>query len=157
MRVSGQSILAIVAIVAPQNIVNGKDPVVFQGLNTSGPEVSIGYLFPNLLIDHVMRNPPVPAGFWQGVNLNQNAIYLESFIDEIAFVTRQDPLAMRRKLMAQHLKLRAVLKRRPSVLAGASQTPILAAKRFTAVWRRPWALAAMWPPAPRCWSARTAP
>lgn len=106
MRVSGQSILAIVA---PQNIVNGKDPLVFQGLNTSGPEVSIVYLFPNLLIDHVMRNPPVPAGFWQGVNLNQNAIYLESFIDEIAFVIRQDPLAMRRKLMAQHLKLRAVL------------------------------------------------
>jgi isoquinoline 1-oxidoreductase beta subunit len=31
-----------------------------------------------------MRNPPVPPGFWRGVNLNQNTIYLESFIDEIA-------------------------------------------------------------------------
>ena len=31
-----------------------------------------------------MRNPPVPPGFWRGVNLNQNAIYLECFIDEIA-------------------------------------------------------------------------
>jgi isoquinoline 1-oxidoreductase beta subunit len=56
-----------------------------------------------------MRNPPVPPGFWRGVNLNQNAIYLESFIDEIAAATRQDPLALRRKLMASHPKHLAVL------------------------------------------------
>jgi isoquinoline 1-oxidoreductase beta subunit len=31
---------------------------------------------PRNLIDHAMRNPYVPAGFWRGVNLNQNAIYL---------------------------------------------------------------------------------
>jgi isoquinoline 1-oxidoreductase subunit beta len=106
MRISGQSILATVA---PQSIVNGKDPVVFQGLNAPGPEASIGYSFPNLLVDHAMRNPHVPAGFWRGVNLNQNAIYLESFIDEIAFATKQDPLALRRKLMANHPKHLAVL------------------------------------------------
>ena len=106
MRISGQSILAGVA---PQNIVNGKDPVVFQGLNPSGPEAAIGYSFPNLLIDHAMRNPHVPPGFWRGVNLNQNAIYLESFIDEIAAATQQDPLALRRKLMANHPKHLAVL------------------------------------------------
>ena len=106
MRISGQSILATVA---PQNIINGKDPVVFQGLNPPGPEASIGYSFPHLLIDHAMRNPHVPAGFWRGVNLNQNAIYLESFIDEIAFATKQDPLALRRKLMASHPKHLAVL------------------------------------------------
>ncbi|MBC7610479.1 MAG: xanthine dehydrogenase family protein molybdopterin-binding subunit, partial [Polaromonas sp.] len=106
MRISGQSILATVA---PQSIVNGKDPAVFQGLNPPGPEASIGYSFPHLLIDHAMRNPHVPAGFWRGVNLNQNAIYLESFIDEIAFATKQDPLALRRKLMASHPKHLAVL------------------------------------------------
>ena len=106
MRISGQSILASVA---PQNIVNGKDPVVFQGLNNGGGEAMIGYGFPNLLIDHAMRNPHVPAGFWRGVNLNQNAIYLESFIDEIAHATQQDPLALRRKLMANYPKHLAVL------------------------------------------------
>ena len=106
MRISGQSILASVA---PQAIRDGRDPVVFQGLNASGPEASIGYSFPNLLIDHAMRNPHVPAGFWRGVNLNQNAIYLESFIDELAHATRQDPLALRRKLMAKHPKHLAVL------------------------------------------------
>lgn len=106
MRISGQSILAGVS---PQSIQNGKDPVVFQGLNPPGPEASIGYSFPNLLVDHAMRNPSVPPGFWRGVNLNQNTIYLESFIDEIAAATKQDPLALRRKLMANHPKHLAVL------------------------------------------------
>ena len=107
MRISGQSILAGLA---PQSVVNGKDPVVFQGLNAAGTnDAAIGYSFPNLLIDHAMRNPSVPPGFWRGVNLNQNAIYLESFIDEIALATQQDPLALRRKLMANHPKHLAVL------------------------------------------------
>jgi isoquinoline 1-oxidoreductase beta subunit len=106
MRISGQSILASVS---PQSIKDGKDPVVFQGLNAPGPEASIGYTFANLLVDHAMRNPPVPAGFWRGVNLNQNAVYLECFIDEIAHATRQDPLALRRKLMANSPKHLAVL------------------------------------------------
>ncbi|MES2955144.1 MAG: molybdopterin cofactor-binding domain-containing protein [Pseudomonadota bacterium] len=106
MRISGQSILAGVF---PQNIRNGLDPVQFQGLNAPGPEASIGYSFPNLLIDHAMRNPSVPPGFWRGVNLNQNTIYLECFLDEIAAATQQDPLALRRKLMASHPKHLAVL------------------------------------------------
>jgi len=106
MRLSGQSILAGVF---PQNIRDGKDPVVFQGLNPPGPEASIGYSVPHLLIDHAMRNPHVPPGFWRGVNLNQNTIYLECFIDELAHATKQDPLAFRRGLMSAHPKHLAVL------------------------------------------------
>ena len=106
MRLAGQSILAAVA---PQNVRNGLDPVAFQGLNTSGPEASIGYSVPNLLVDHAMRNPHVPPGFWRGVNLNQNTVYLECFIDELAHSSQQDPLAFRRQLMQAHPKHRAVL------------------------------------------------
>ncbi len=106
MRISGQSILASIF---PQNVRDGKDPVVFQGLNNGGGEAMIGYGFPNLLIDHAMRNPHVPPGFWRGVNLNQNTIYLECFLDEIAHATQQDPLALRRKLMANYPKHLAVL------------------------------------------------
>jgi isoquinoline 1-oxidoreductase beta subunit len=106
MRISGQSILASLR---PEAIRDGKDPVVFQGLNDGGGEAMIGYGFSNLLIDHAMRNPHVPPGFWRGVNLNQNAIYLECFIDEIAAATKQDPLALRRKLMAKYPKHQAVL------------------------------------------------
>jgi len=106
MRVAGQSILASVA---PQNIRDGRDPVAFQGLNQGGAEGAFGYSFPHLLIDHAMRNPHVPAGFWRGVNLNQNTIYVESFIDELAHATGQDPLALRRKLLANSPKHLAVL------------------------------------------------
>jgi isoquinoline 1-oxidoreductase beta subunit len=105
MRIAGQSILASLG----STLKDGKDPVVFQGLNAPGPEASIGYSFPHLLVDHAMRNPPVPAGFWRGVNLNQNTIYLECFMDELAHATKQDPLAFRRKMMADHPKHLAVL------------------------------------------------
>ena len=47
-------------------------------------EHSFGYTIPNLLIDHAMRNPHVPPGFWRGVNINQNAIFIECFMDELA-------------------------------------------------------------------------
>ncbi len=106
MRISGQSILAALF---PQNVKDGKDPVVFQGLNEGGGEAMIGYTVPSLLVDHAMRNPHVPPGFWRGVNLNQNAVYLECFVDEIAHASQQDPLALRRKLMAKHPKHLAVL------------------------------------------------
>jgi isoquinoline 1-oxidoreductase subunit beta len=56
-----------------------------------------------------MRNPHIRPGFWRGVNLNQNAFYLECFLDEVAHATKQDPLALRRKLMAKHPKHLAVL------------------------------------------------
>jgi isoquinoline 1-oxidoreductase beta subunit len=82
---------------------------VFQGLNAGGTEGAFSYKVANLLVDHAMRNPHVPPGFWRGVNLNHNAIYLESFIDEIAHATQQDPLALRRKLLADSPRNLAVL------------------------------------------------
>ena len=106
VRISGQSILAGLF---PQNLQNGKDPVVFQGMNAGVAESALGYAVPNLLVDHAMRNPHVPPGFWRGVNLNQNAIYLECFIDEVAHAVSQDPLALRRKLLAGSPKHLAVL------------------------------------------------
>jgi isoquinoline 1-oxidoreductase beta subunit len=106
MRLSGQSILAAVF---PQNVRDGKDPVVFQGLNAGGGEAMFGYTVPHLMIDHAMRNPHVPPGFWRGVNLNQNTLYVECFLDEIAQATGKDPLVLRRELMKNHPKHLAVL------------------------------------------------
>jgi isoquinoline 1-oxidoreductase beta subunit len=106
MRISGQSILAGVN---PQMLQNGRDNVVFQGLNPSGAEGVFGYAVPNLLIDHAMRNPPVPPGFWRGVNLNHNAIYVECFMDELAQAAGVDPLAFRQKLLRNAPKHLAVL------------------------------------------------
>src|SRR5437763_8677679 len=105
IRISGQSILSKLR---PEALVNGMDPAAFQGLNASG-EAGIGYSLPNLLVEHSMRNPHVPPGFWRGVNVNHNAIYLECFMDELAQAAGQDPLAFRRKLMSKHPKHLAVL------------------------------------------------
>jgi isoquinoline 1-oxidoreductase beta subunit len=96
MRISGQSILASLA---PQNLQNGMDPVVFQGLTPNAPEGAFGYNIPNVLIDHAMRNSHLTAGFWRGVNVNHNAIYTECFMDEIAKAVGQDPLEFRRKYL----------------------------------------------------------
>jgi isoquinoline 1-oxidoreductase beta subunit len=106
MRISGQSILAYARPAAMQA---GADPATFQGLNPGGAEGQFGYDIPNLLVDHAMRNPHVPPWFWRGVNNNQNAIYLECFIDELAHAAGQDPLAFRRKMMSKHPKHLAVL------------------------------------------------
>jgi isoquinoline 1-oxidoreductase beta subunit len=105
MRISGQSILFSLR---PQGLVNGKDSATFAGLNPSG-EAAIGYSIPNILIEHSMRNPHIIPGFWRGVNVNHNAIYLECFMDELAHAAGQDPLAFRRKLMTNHPKHLAVL------------------------------------------------
>jgi isoquinoline 1-oxidoreductase beta subunit len=106
MRLSGQSILADVA---PERLVNGKDPVTFQGLMPSGTEFAFGYSIPNLMIDHAMRNPHIKPGFWRGVNINQNTIFLECFMDELAQAVGQDELEFRRKLMGNHPRNLAVL------------------------------------------------
>ncbi|WP_050385131.1 xanthine dehydrogenase family protein molybdopterin-binding subunit [Bradyrhizobium pachyrhizi] len=104
-RLSGQSILFSVR---PEALQNGMDPAAFQGVAQAG-EAAIGYSVPNLLVEHSMRNPHVPPGFWRGVNVNHNAIYMECFMDELALAVGQDPLEFRRKLMGKHPKHLAVL------------------------------------------------
>jgi isoquinoline 1-oxidoreductase subunit beta len=106
MRVSGQS---IVASVFPQNLQNGRDNATFQGLQPGNGDQSFGYTIPNLLIDHSMRNPHIRPGFWRGVNINQNCIFLECFMDELAHSVGQDALEFRRKLLGSHPRNLGVL------------------------------------------------
>ncbi len=107
IRISGQSILATVM---PGRMQNGMDPATFAGFYKGGAEAAFGYDgIPNILVDHAMRNPHVPPGFWRGVNINHNAIYIESFMDELAKEAGVDPLEFRRKLMANNPKHLAVL------------------------------------------------
>jgi len=105
VRISGQSILASFK---PPGTKNEIDIITFQGFLPDGDH-AISYTVPNLLVEHAMRNPPVPPGFWRGVNINQNAIYMECFIDELAHAAGKDALAFRRKLMADNPKGLAVL------------------------------------------------
>ena len=106
LRVSGQSINAYVS---PHNIVDGKDRRQLQGYWKDPGESQLGYTVANLKVEYAMRNTHVPVGPWRGVNTNQNAIYLECFIDEVAKAAGKDPLAFRRNLIKNHPKHLGVL------------------------------------------------
>lgn len=112
LKISGQSILAALM---PSMLVNGTDAFVFQGLLPSGlnpmvEDQTLKYTFPNFHFHHAMKNPPIRPGFWRGVNLNQNAIYLDCFLDEMAHAANRDPLEFRLSMMEDYPKMAAVLK-----------------------------------------------
>ena len=106
VRVSGQSINATLN---PAGIVGGRDMRQLQGLWEEPGDAQLGYGVPNLLIEYVMRNTHVPVGPWRGVNTNQNAVYMECFMDEAARAAGKDPLEFRRALMGGYPKHLAVL------------------------------------------------
>ena len=138
MRISGQSILASMRNNAARDSIDratlfGRgqaflhalhlaaspeeiDPTTFQGLqpvpaeDPSASDHSICYAVPHLLIDHAMRNPHVPPGYWRGENTNQNAIFLECFMDEMAAVASVDALAFRLRLLAHQPRAASVLR-----------------------------------------------
>src|SRR5215467_4223890 len=56
-----------------------------------------------------MRYTHMPVVPWRGVNINQNAVYLECFIDEVARAAGKDPLEFRRSMMSGFPKHLAVL------------------------------------------------
>ena len=106
VRVSGQSINAQVN---PAGIKDGKDVRQLQGYWKAPGDAQLGYTVPNLRIEYAMRNTPVPVGTWRGVNTNQNGVYMECFIDEVARAAGKDTLEFRRALMSKHPKHLAVL------------------------------------------------
>ena len=107
VRISGQSINATVN---PLAIKDGKDERQLQGFwKTTEGDAQFGYTIPNLLTEYVMRNTHVPVGPWRGVNTNQNAVYAECFIEEVAKAAGKDSLAFRRAMMQNHPKHLAIL------------------------------------------------
>lgn len=107
LRVSGQSINAFAN---PAAIKDGKDVRQLQGLwPTLEGGAQIGYTHANLRTEYAMRNTHLPVGPWRGVNTNQNGIFMECFMDEVAKLAGKDPLAFRRTLMSERPKHLGVL------------------------------------------------
>jgi isoquinoline 1-oxidoreductase beta subunit len=106
VRVSGQSINAYAN---PAAIKEGKDQRQLQGFWEAAGDAQLGYTVPNLLVEYAMRNTHVPVGPWRGVNTNQNGVYMECFMDEVAKAAGKDPLEFRRALMQNHPKHLGVL------------------------------------------------
>ena len=57
------------------------------------------YAIPNIYVDQVAADLPVPMGFWRSVGASQNAFVVESFIDELALLAGRDPYEFRRELL----------------------------------------------------------
>jgi isoquinoline 1-oxidoreductase beta subunit len=82
---------------------NGVEPMAVEGLANSP------YAVPSRRVDCVLKNTHIPVSFWRSVGSSQNAFAIESFIDEMAHATGQDPYQFRRKLLADRADFIKVL------------------------------------------------
>lgn len=84
-------------------------PIDMPDKTTSEGLFDLPYGFLNQHISHVATRSGVPVGFWRSVGHSHNAFFSESFIDELAVATQQDPLAFRLKLLKDAPRYAAVL------------------------------------------------
>lgn len=68
------------------------------------------YGFAHQRMAHVSTKMGVPIGFWRSVGHSHNAFFSESFIDELAVESKQDPVAFRTALLKNAPRYAAVLK-----------------------------------------------
>jgi isoquinoline 1-oxidoreductase beta subunit len=94
---------SIFSRVYPQMVRNGIDPAAVEGA------VDMKYEIPNIHLDYVRIDLPVPVGFWRSVGHSHNAFTVESFVDELAHAARKDPLEFRLNLLKNHPRPRRVL------------------------------------------------
>jgi isoquinoline 1-oxidoreductase beta subunit len=80
--------------VFPDMVQNGLDPEAVEGA------MELPYAIPNVRVDYVMAETGIPVGFWRSVNHSFNGFVVETFVDELAHATGKDPVAFRRRLLA---------------------------------------------------------
>jgi isoquinoline 1-oxidoreductase subunit beta len=87
----------------PQAVRDGLDAQTTQGL------VNTAYKLPNYRVVSIIKNTHVPLGPWRAPGHSQNVFFMESFIDEMAYATGKDPVALRRELLAHRPDFQRVL------------------------------------------------
>jgi isoquinoline 1-oxidoreductase subunit beta len=71
--------------------------------------VDMPYDIPNLTVEYVRQETPIPTSFWRGVGPNANVFAAESLVDKIAHTTNTDPLEFRRQMLQGNPRALAVL------------------------------------------------
>ncbi len=100
-RIVGSSIMARFA---PGAVKNGVDPDAVEV--ASDPP----YDLPNIYVDFVRQEPrDVPTAFWRGVGPTRSTFVVESFIDELAALAKQDPVEYRKSLLGKSPRVKHVL------------------------------------------------
>jgi CO/xanthine dehydrogenase Mo-binding subunit len=82
----------------------------FGDFFSTGLLINDRYDFANKYVDVVDTDFPIPVGTWRSVSQSMNTFFSESAIDDIAAVTRQDPIALRLSLMGNDPRGQAVLR-----------------------------------------------
>jgi isoquinoline 1-oxidoreductase beta subunit len=68
--------------------------------DTVGGAADLPYAIPNLRVELVVATSAVPVAPWRAVGHSQNGFVTEAFLDELAAAGKQDPVALRRRLLA---------------------------------------------------------
>ena len=94
---------SIFARVLPQRMKSGIDPAAVEGI------ANMEYEIPNLQVEYVRMDTPIPVGFWRSVGSSHNAFTVESFMDELAHAAGKDPVEFRLNLLKNQPRIRRVL------------------------------------------------
>ena len=93
-RVVGQSLLAG----TPMAAMMGKSKI--DPLSVEGTGANFPYAIANRMVDLHSPTSPVTVQWWRSVGSTHTAYAIECFLDDIARGTKQDPVELRRKLLA---------------------------------------------------------
>ena len=93
-------------VVAAQFSVRPDSPIDTQA--TSGL-TRLQYQIPNVSIDWVRLENPIPVTFWRSVGSSHNGFTVESFMDELAHAAGKDPLEFRLQHLKENKRLQGVL------------------------------------------------
>jgi len=99
-------------IVGPSIMARFLPPGFKDGIDIDALDGAVQLLYdiPAIQIEYVRHEEPVlNTGFWRGVGVTHNNFVVESFIDELAAVSKQDPVAFRRALLRKSPRALTVL------------------------------------------------
>ena len=101
-RIAGPSIIA--RYYGPDSLKDGIDRDAVETSQNHPYDVGA------VRVEYVRQEPPgIQTTWWRGVGATRGTFVVESFIDELAATSRQDPLAYRLALLGADLRARSVL------------------------------------------------
>lgn len=97
-------------LVAP-SIAKQHWPDRVKGLDRGAIEcaVEMPYEIPNVLVDFVLAETPIPIWWWRSVYASQNVYAVESFIDELAVAAKQNPYQFRMEMLEKSPRMKKVV------------------------------------------------